>query len=66
MKTLDMIVKQPFPPYKPHADMVAMGYSFICSHISIESFIDADLDLKTDQHEVYAVECPEGYNFYVR
>lgn len=66
MKTMDMIVVEPFQSYKPHADMLALGYVFLCAHISIEAFIEDDLELKTNQHRVVAVESPEGYNFYVR
>lgn len=64
MKTLDIIVKQPFAPHKPHADLLLLGYKFLCSHVSISAFTDSDIEIDTDNHEVVAVKQEQGFNFY--
>lgn len=65
-KTLDIIVRTPFAPNKPHADMIALGYKFVCSHMTIEAFTESDTELDIDSHEVFAVQQAEGVNFYVK
>lgn len=66
VKSMDVIVKTPFAPHKPNSDLIALGYKFLCAHISIERFVEADIELDTDSWEVVAVEQTEGFNFYAK
>lgn len=66
MKAQDCIIKTPFQPHKPHSDILAMGYRFLCAHISIEALVQQDVFLQTNSHEVVAVEQEQGWNFYTK
>jgi hypothetical protein len=64
MKALDIIIDTHVLPNKPHADMVACGYKFVCSHISINALQEQDSDLPTNSHVLFAVPNDHGVNFY--
>lgn len=66
MKTLDMIIKQPFAPHKPHSDIKMLGYTFAGSHVSIEAFVESDQEIPANRHELIAVEQEQGFNFYFK
>lgn len=66
IKSMDVIVKTPFAPHKPNADLIALGYKFLCAHVSIDRFVEADIELDTDSREIIAVQQDNGFNFYAK
>jgi hypothetical protein len=63
---MDMLLRQPFPPNKPHSDMRILGYRFVFSHISTERAVEDDIEVDTTSRELFAVETDNGFNFYVK
>lgn len=66
IKSMDVIVKQPFQPHKPHADIMALGYLPLACSTSIKTFLDADIELETNNHEVIAVRQEQAFYFYAK
>lgn len=66
MKSMDLIVETPFQPGKPHTDLIALGYEFLCSHISIERFYTDDFETtaKASDRIVAVQQENDGFNFY--
>lgn len=44
----------------------AYGWTFLCSHISVERFLSDDLEMETPSRKIVACPNEHGVNFYAK